>query len=141
MLYPGLPDHPGHAVAARQMTGGFGGMLSIRHRDGEAAAVATAARVAVFKRATSLGGVESLIEHRASIEGSLTPVPTDLLRLSIGLENPDDLIDDLEQALQHAARAAPPDVEATASREVDGKAKDGPEDELTGRIKELLAAR
>ena len=141
VLYPGLPDHPGHAVAARQMTGGFGGMLSIRHQGGEAAAVATAARVAVFKRATSLGGVESLIEHRASIEGSSTPVPPDLLRLSIGLENPDDLIADLEQALQHAARAAPPDVEATASREVNGEAKDGPEDELTGRIKELLDQR
>ena len=69
VLYPGLSSHPGHAVAARQMIGGFGGMLSIRVKGGEAAAVATAARVAVFKRATSLGGVESLIEHRASIEG------------------------------------------------------------------------
>ena len=101
VLYPGLPDHPGHQVAKRQMDGGFGGMLSIRHRHGEAAAVETAARVSVFKRATSLGGIESLIEHRASIEGPSTPVPTDLLRLSVGLERVEDLIDDLEQALDH----------------------------------------
>ena len=99
VLYPGLPDHPGHAVAARQMQGGFSGMLSLRIRGGEAAAMAVAARMKVFKRATSLGGVESLIEHRASIEGPATPVPVDLLRLSIGLENKDDLIADLEQAL------------------------------------------
>ena len=138
VLYPGLPTHPGHAVAARQMTGGFGGMLSIRHKHGEAAAVATAARVAVFKRATSLGGVESLIEHRASIEGPSTPVPPDLLRLSIGLENPEDLIADLEQALEHSATAEPADVEGITSRDVDPEAKDEPEDEVTARIKELL---
>ena len=101
VLYPGLEDHPGHAVAARQMSGGFGGMLSLRHRHGEIAAIETAARVQVFKRATSLGGVESLIEHRASIEGPSTPVPGDLLRLSVGLENADDLIADLEAALDH----------------------------------------
>lgn len=101
VLYPGLEDHPGHAVASRQMSGGFGGMLSLRHRHGEAAAVETAARVDVFKRATSLGGVESLIEHRASIEGPSTPVPRDLLRLSAGLEQASDLIDDLEAALDH----------------------------------------
>jgi cystathionine gamma-synthase len=99
VLYPGLPSHPGHDVAVRQMQGGFGGMLSFRIRGGEAAAMALAARLQVFKRATSLGGVESLIEHRASIEGPTTPVPDDLLRLSIGLESPDDLIADLEQAL------------------------------------------
>jgi Fe-S cluster biogenesis protein NfuA len=87
------------------MSGGFGGMLSLRIAGGEAAAVATSARVRVFKRATSLGGVESLIEHRASIEGPATPVPFDLLRLSIGLESPKDLIDDLEQALAGAAQA------------------------------------
>ncbi|HUA55297.1 MAG TPA: PLP-dependent aspartate aminotransferase family protein [Candidatus Sulfotelmatobacter sp.] len=99
VLYPGLPEHPGHAVAARQMTGGFGGMLSIRVARGELAAVSAAARVELWKRATSLGGVESLIEHRASIEGAGTPAPPDLLRLSVGLEDPQDLIDDLEQAL------------------------------------------
>jgi cystathionine gamma-synthase len=99
VLYPSLPDFPGHAAAARQMTGGFGGMLSIRMRGGEAAAIATAARVSLWKRATSLGGVESLIEHRASIEGPDSPVPLDLLRLSVGIEEPADLIADLETAL------------------------------------------
>ncbi len=103
VLYPGLAKHPGHAVAADQMSGGYGGMLSIRHGDGEAAAIATAANVEVFKRATSLGGVESMIEHRASIEGASSPVPRDLLRLSIGIEKPEDLISDLEQALDKAA--------------------------------------
>lgn len=103
VLYPGLAKHPGYAVAADQMFGGYGGMLSIRHRDGEAAAIATAANVEVFKRATSLGGVESMIEHRASIEGASSPVPRDLLRLSIGIEKPEDLISDLEQALDKAA--------------------------------------
>ncbi len=98
-LYPGLRDHPGHAVAARQMHGGFGGMLSIRVAGGESAAVATAARVRVWKRATSLGGVESLVEHRASIEGPGSPATPDLLRLSVGIEDPADLIGDLEQAL------------------------------------------
>jgi cystathionine gamma-synthase len=99
VLYPGLPGFPGHAVAARQMQGGFGGMLSIRVRGGEAAAVAAAARVGLWKRATSLGGVESLIEHRASVEGPSSPVPGDLLRLSVGAEEPADLIADLEAAL------------------------------------------
>jgi cystathionine gamma-synthase len=100
VLYPGLPSHPGHAVAARQMQGGFGGMLSIRVKGGEQAAIATAARVNLWKRATSLGGVESLIEHRASIEGAGTRVPENLLRLSVGIEEPQDLIDDLDQALK-----------------------------------------
>jgi cystathionine gamma-synthase len=99
VLYPGLLGHPGHDVAVRQMKGGFGGMLSIRVKGGEAAAIATAARVEIWKRATSLGGVESLMEHRASIEGPGTPVPSDLLRLSVGIEDPQDLIDDLDQAL------------------------------------------
>jgi cystathionine gamma-synthase len=102
VLYPGLPDAPGHVVAARQMQGGFSGMLSIRAKGGEAAAIATAAQVALWKRATSLGGTESLIEHRASIEGAGTPAPADLLRLSVGLENCGDLMDDLEQALAQA---------------------------------------
>jgi len=99
VLYPGLPGHPGHAIAARQMSGGFGGMLSIRVAGGEAAAIAAAARVGLWKRATSLGGVESLIEHRASVEGAGTPAPPDLLRLSVGIEDPADLVDDLDQAL------------------------------------------
>ena len=99
VLYPGLPEHPGHAIAARQMEGGLGGMLSIRVAGGEDAAIATAARVRIWKRATSLGGVESLIEHRASVEGPGTPVPADLLRLSVGIEDADDLFDDLDQAL------------------------------------------
>ncbi|MGD9537022.1 MAG: PLP-dependent aspartate aminotransferase family protein [Alphaproteobacteria bacterium] len=106
VLYPGLPSFPGHEVAKRQMQGGFGGMLSIRVRGGEAAAIETAAKVELWKRATSLGGVESLIEHRASIEGEGTPAPPDLLRLSVGLEDADELIADLDQALAaaHAAR-------------------------------------
>src|SRR5579863_468552 len=99
VLYPGLPDHPGHAAAARQMTGGFGGMLSIRVKGGEAAAIAVAARAELWKRATSLGGVESLVEHRASVEGAGSPAPPDLLRLSVGVEDPGDLIADLEAAL------------------------------------------
>jgi cystathionine gamma-synthase len=105
VLYPGLLSHPGHAIAARQMTGGFGGMLSIRVAGGEKAAMAVAAAVKVFKRATSLGGVESLIEHRRSTEGPSSPVPDDLLRLSIGLESPHDLIDDLGAALNAVDRA------------------------------------
>ena len=99
VLYPGLPRHPGHEVAKRQMQGGFGGMLSIRARGGAEAAIATAARVTLWKRATSLGGVESLIEHRASIEGEGSPCPPDLLRLSAGIEDVEDLWADLDQAL------------------------------------------
>ncbi len=99
VLYPGLASHPGHSVARRQMRGGFGGMLSIRVKAGQAAAIQTAADVQLWKRATSLGGVESLIEHRASVEGPTTPVPGDLLRLSVGIEAPDDLIRDLDLAL------------------------------------------
>ena len=100
VLYPGLEGAPGHALAAKQMTGGFGGMLSVRVKGGEMAAVATAARLKVWKRATSLGGVESLVEHRASIEGPESPCPPDLLRLSVGLEAVDDLIADFDQALR-----------------------------------------
>jgi cystathionine gamma-synthase len=102
VLYPGLAQHPGHAVAARQMAGGFGGMLSIRVKGGERAAIAAAARVNVWKRATSLGGVESLIEHRASVEGPTSPCPPDLLRLSVGLEDAEDLYTDLDRALRAA---------------------------------------
>jgi cystathionine gamma-synthase len=99
VLYPGLPGAPGHEIAARQMTGGFGGMLSIRVAGGEDAAIAVAATTKLWKRATSLGGVESLIEHRSSVEGAGSPVPADLLRLSVGIENVDDLIAELERAL------------------------------------------
>jgi cystathionine gamma-synthase len=106
VLYPGLPSFKGHAIACAQMHGGFGGMLSIRVRgaggNDEAAAIATAAQTELWKRATSLGGVESLIEHRASIEGVGTLVPADLLRLSVGVEDTGDLIADLEQALNKA---------------------------------------
>lgn len=102
VLYPGLPQHPGHDVAARQMENGFGYMLSVQVSDGEAAAIRTAARVRLWKRATSLGGVESLIEHRASIEGPGTPCPPDLLRLSTGIEDVEDLFGDLDAALRSA---------------------------------------
>ena len=100
VLYPGLPQHPGHDIAARQMQNGFGFMLSIQVTGGETAAIKTAAHVELYKRATSLGGVESLIEHRASIEGAGSPCPTDLLRLSTGIEDVDDLFADLDQALR-----------------------------------------
>jgi len=96
--YPGLRSHPGHEIAGRQMSM-FGGMLSFEVNDGRDAAMSVAARTKIFTRATSLGGVESLIEHRASIEGAGTSSPEGLLRLSIGLENADDLIEDLDQAL------------------------------------------
>lgn len=99
VFYPGLASHPQHALAKRQMQGGFGGMLSIRVKGGEAAAIRCAARVKLWKRATSLGGVESLIEHRASIEGQGTPVPRDLLRMSAGIENADELLHDISQTL------------------------------------------
>jgi cystathionine gamma-synthase len=99
VLYPGLQSFVGHDVAARQMRGGFGGMLSIRINGGAKAAIALASAVQVWHRATSLGGVESLIEHRASIEGPTSPVPDDLLRLSVGLEATEDLWQDLAAAL------------------------------------------
>jgi cystathionine gamma-synthase len=99
VLYPGLRSHPGHDVAARQMHGGFGGMMALRIKGGEDAAKAFTARLRVFKRATSLGSVESLAEHRASVEGPATLCPTDLVRLSIGIEHVDDLIGDIESAL------------------------------------------
>jgi cystathionine gamma-synthase len=99
VFYPGLRGHRGHAIAARQMTGGFGAMLSVCVAGGREAAMQVAARTRLFTRATSLGGVESLIEHRASIEGPGTRVPENLLRLSVGIEEPEDLIADLEHAL------------------------------------------
>ena len=96
--YPGLSSHPGHGIAAKQMSM-FGGMLSFEAKGGRDAAIAVTVKTKIFTRATSLGGVESLIEHRASIEGPGTTSPEGLLRLSIGLENADDLIEDLDQAL------------------------------------------
>lgn len=96
--YPGLTSHPGHQVAKRQMKA-FGGMVSFEVTGGEEAAMRVAAEVTLFTRATSLGGVESLIEHRASIEGPDSATPRNLLRLSVGLEHPDDLLADLERAL------------------------------------------
>ena len=97
--YPGLEAHRGHALAARQMRGGFGAVVSAQVPGGAAEALATVSRVRLFTRATSLGGVESLIEHRASIEGPLSQTPPNLIRMSVGLEHPDDLIADLDQAL------------------------------------------
>ncbi len=97
--WPGLPSHPNHAVAARQMRD-FGGMLSVQIRGGREAALAFAGKLRLFTNATSLGGCESLVEHRASVEGEHPVSPPNLLRLSIGLEHAEDLIADLEQALR-----------------------------------------
>ena len=103
VLYPGLPAHPGHEIAAKQMRG-FGGMVSFRVRGGEEAAVAVCGRTRLFTLGESLGGVESLIEHpgrmtHASVAGSPLEVPGDLVRLSVGIETGDDLLEDLRQAL------------------------------------------
>ncbi len=97
--YPGLAAHPGHDIAARQMTG-FGGMLSFRVKGGREAAIAVCANVKLLTVATSLGGTETLIEHRASSEGPGSRTPENLLRMSVGLEHPDDLVEDLKQALR-----------------------------------------
>lgn len=96
--YPGLPSHSGHDIARRQMDD-FGGMLSVQVRGGREGALELTRRLTLFTRATSLGGTESLIEHRASVEGAATLAPENLLRVSVGLEHPDDLIEDLERAL------------------------------------------
>ena len=103
MLYPGLPEHPGHEIAAKQMKA-FGGMVSFRVAGGEAEAVAVCNRAEVFTLGESLGGVESLIEHpgrmtHASVAGSPLEVPGDLVRLSVGIEAVDDLVEDLTRAL------------------------------------------
>jgi len=97
--YPGLEDHTGHQIASKQMSL-FGGMVSFQVKGSRADAMAVAAKVKLFTRATSLGGTESLIEHRASIEGPGSQTPDNLLRMSIGLENAEDLIQDLAQALE-----------------------------------------
>ncbi|MEM7763508.1 MAG: PLP-dependent aspartate aminotransferase family protein [Pseudomonadota bacterium] len=99
VLYPGLPHAQGHAIARRQMRDGFGALLSFRFSGGRAAALRVLGRLQRFSRATSLGGVESLVEHRASAESGTSPVPDDLLRFSIGIERVEDLIADLEHAL------------------------------------------
>lgn len=133
--YPGLASHPGHEVAARQMRGGFGGMVSIELAGGEAAARSVANRLEVFAQATSLGGTESLVEHRASVEGPSSPVSPALLRLSVGLEDPDELVDDLLAALDRVGPgpAAPSPPAGTAA----------PADDLAGRVatalREILA--
>ena len=100
VLYPGLASHPQHEVAVRQMTNGFGGMLSILVKGDRTTALKLADKLQLFTHATSLGGVESLIEHRKSIEGDLSPTPDNLLRISVGIEDVKDLINDFEQALQ-----------------------------------------
>ena len=100
VLYPGLESHPGHEIAKRQMTHGFGAMVSLLVNGGAEEAKRIAGNTRLFVRATSLGGVESLIEHRASVEGPHSAVPQNLLRLSIGIENCQDLIDDLELSLE-----------------------------------------
>jgi cystathionine gamma-synthase len=97
--YPGLPSHPGHGLATRQMSA-YGGMLSFQVRAGRDAALRAVSRIRLFVRATSLGGTESLIEHRRTSEGPTSVVPDDLLRLSVGLEHAEDLIEDLRQALE-----------------------------------------
>ena len=99
VLYPGLGNDPGHQIAKRQMAGGFGGMISIRVKGGRERALEVAGKLQLFLRATSLGGIESLVEHRASVEGPDSPVPADLLRISVGIEDVDDLTKDLDKAL------------------------------------------
>ncbi len=99
VLYPGLPTDPGHGIALRQMNGGFGCLLSFQVKGDKETALGVISRLNVFKRATSLGGVESLVEHRHTIEET---VPGNLLRLSVGIERIDDLIADLDQALAGA---------------------------------------
>ena len=99
VLYPGLPTHPQHAIAQQQMKGGFGGMMSILVKGGQEAALKFCSRLKIFRHATSLGGVESLIEHRRSIEGIDSPSPDNLLRISVGIEAIEDLIADMKNAL------------------------------------------
>ncbi len=108
VLYPGLVSHPGHEIAVRQMDGGFGTMLSVQVRGGEAAALEVLSRLELVKRATSLGGTETLVEHRKTVEGPSSPVPADLLRISVGLEALDDIAADLRQALDATASGEEP---------------------------------
>lgn len=101
VLYPGLPEDSGHAIAKKQMIGGFGGMISVLVKGDSKKALEISNRLRYFTSATSLGGVESLVEHRRSVEGPASNAPDNLLRLSIGLEHVDDLLEDWEQALSH----------------------------------------
>jgi cystathionine gamma-synthase len=101
VLHPGLKSHPGHEIARRQMTNGFGGMLSFCVKGGATEAKILATKLQLFVSATSLGGVESLVEHRASVEGPMSRVQPNLLRLSVGIEDVEDLIADLEQGLDN----------------------------------------
>jgi cystathionine gamma-synthase len=103
VLYPGLTGHPGHAIAKKQMTGGFGGMLSMRVRGGRQAAIQAASGMRLWKRATSFGGVESLVEHRRSMEGEESTCPDDLLRLSVGIEDAEELYADLDRGFSGIA--------------------------------------
>lgn len=103
VYYPGLPGHTNHSVAARQMSNGFGGMLSIQVNGGRAEALALTGRLQIFRHATSLGGVESLIEHRLTAEGAHPKSPENLLRISIGVEDTQDLLSDLLQAMTGTA--------------------------------------
>ena len=141
VLYPGLPSHPDHAVAARQMSGGFGGMLSIQVAGDKEQALAVAAAARVFKRATSLGGVESLIEHRLSTEGPSSPVPGDLLRLSIGLETPEDLLEDLTAALNTSRNERIAVPAAAAQEKEDGSVQSQVQDVLRRSVEPLVIAR
>jgi cystathionine gamma-synthase len=100
VCYPGLPSHPQHAIAKKQMTGGYGGMMAVLIKGDRERALSVAGNLKYFKHATSLGGVESLVEHRKSIEGADSKTPDNLLRISVGIEHVDDLIKDWEQALQ-----------------------------------------
>ena len=142
VLYPGLPSHPGYEIAARQMQGGFGGMLSIRVAGDAEQALAVTAAARVFKRATSLGGVESLIEHRLSTEGPSSPVPGDLLRLSVGLETPEDLLADLTAALDASrrVRAAVPS-EPTPTAETMPRVVAAVQDVVERSVAPLIIAR
>jgi cystathionine gamma-synthase len=103
VLYPGLSSHPHHTIALRQMQRGFGSMLSVLVGGTAQTAINMIQRLQVWVPATSLGGVESLVEHRYTVEGPGTPTPPDLLRLSVGLEHEDDLFEDLRQALEYRA--------------------------------------
>ena len=100
VLYPGLPSHPGHDIAKGQMKGGFGSLLSFLVNGDSSAALTVAGRLQLITSATSLGGVETLIEHRHTLEPQENAIPENLLRLSVGVEHVDDLIDDLDQALR-----------------------------------------
>ena len=98
-LYPGLTAHPHHDLAKSQMTGGFGSLMSIQVKGGKDEALRVAGSLDVYQRATSLGGTESLVEHRFTIEGETSAIPENLLRLSVGIEHEADLVSDLDQAL------------------------------------------